>query len=87
MNDMISAISTVGFPIAACIGLAWFVYRTTQQAQEYSRKREEELRQIIDKQADSLKRITATLDAINNRLSSIKAVEPLHIEEISDKGD
>ena len=87
MSDMISAISTVGFPIAACIGLAWFVYRTTQQAQEYSRKREEELRQIIDKQADSLSKITTTLDAINNRLSSIKAVEPLREENKSDKGE
>ena len=24
MNDIISAVSTLGFPIVACIGLAWF---------------------------------------------------------------
>lgn len=34
MNDIITAISTVGFPIVACLGLGYFCYTITNKMLE-----------------------------------------------------
>lgn len=31
MNDIVTVISTVGFPIASCIGLGWYIVNTQKE--------------------------------------------------------
>lgn len=47
MNDVLTIISTVGFPIAACIGMGWFVkYQTDMNNKNINQMRTEQLDQI-----------------------------------------
>lgn len=75
MDAILSAISTVGFPIVAVIGCAYFVwvivnnYRqdcntNIQEVRAAAERREDRLYQQIDK-------FEASLDAFNNTLISI----------------
>lgn len=62
MNDIIAAISTVGFPIVACLGLGWFVkYQTDQNNAEVAEMRKEHL--------DEISKVT---EALNNNTLAIQ---------------
>ena len=67
MNDIIVAISTVGFPIVACLGLGWFVkYQTDQNNAEVAEMRKEHL--------DEISKVT---EALNNNTLSIQRLTDL----------
>ena len=62
MNDIIAAISTVGVPIVACLGLGWFVkYQTDQNNAEVAEMRKEHL--------DEISKVT---EALNNNTLAIQ---------------
>ena len=62
MNDILTAVSTVGFPIVACIGLGWFVkYQTDQNNAEVAEMRKEHL--------DEISKVT---EALNNNTLAIQ---------------
>ena len=83
MEEVLTAISTVGFPIVAVIGLAFFIYKVwvksqesmqnqIQSAAELNRIREEKLYEQIDKFNSTLSDFNCTLIYIDKRLELIE---------------
>lgn len=67
MNDILTAVSTVGFPIVACLGLGWFVkYQTDQNNAEVAEMRKEHL--------DEISKVT---EALNNNTLAIQRLTDL----------
>lgn len=65
-------ISSIGFPIVACIGIGWFVNKQTQQQREDNAKREERMLGQLDKFSDALNSFNLTLEKIDSRLTNIE---------------
>ena len=62
MNEVMTMISTLGFPIVACIGLAWFCKYMLDQQQ----KNVDKMFEMYDKSnAENREAIKACTDAIN----------------------
>ena len=62
MNDVMTMISTLGFPIVSCIGLAWFCKFMIDQQQ----KNIDKMFDMYDKSnAENREAIKACTDAIN----------------------
>jgi len=75
MNDIITAISSLGFPIVACIGMGWYVkYQTDVNNQEVSEMRKEH-KQEIDRVTQSLNDNTLVIQKLCDKLDKIKYVE------------
>lgn len=72
MDGWVNVIGSVGFPIAACAGLGWFVYKFAAKLIEQSRAREQSLMAVINEQSESLKQIAATLCSICERLETVE---------------
>ena len=53
MNEIVQAISTVGFPIAACCFLLW----QNSKQDQYNREQMEKLRETIDGNTESIKEL------------------------------
>ena len=72
MNDVMTMISSLGFPIVACIGLAWFCKLMIDQQQ----KNIDKMFDMYDKSnAENREAIKACTDAINklsDKLDDIK---------------
>lgn len=75
MNDIITAISTLGFPIVACIGMGWYVkYQTDSNNQEVSDMRKEH-KQEIDKVTKALNDNTLVIQKLCDKLDKIKCAD------------
>lgn len=61
MNDIVNIISTVGFPIAMCIGFAYFLYVIINK-----------LLLQIDKFGETLDKFNNTLIIMDKRIESIE---------------
>lgn len=73
MNEIITAISTLGFPIVACIGMGWYVkYQTDANNQEVSEMRKEH-KQEIDKVTKALNDNTLVIQKLCDKLDSLKS--------------
>lgn len=72
MNDVISAIASVGFPIVACGAIAYVGYKYMLKIQAAAEKREETLLRIIDEQGESLRQIAVTLEGISERIDKVE---------------
>ena len=62
--SIVELITNVGFPMACVIVLFWFIYKL----QTESKEREERLMKIIENYGTKLAEITATIDAINDKI-------------------
>lgn len=72
MNELMQFISAVGFPIVACVGMAWFVkYQTDQNTAEVATMRKEHLEEI-----------TKVTEALNNNTLAIQ-----RLTDMIQKGD
>lgn len=54
ITDIVTIISTCGFPIAACCGLAWYVYKLTTAHKEEINK----LSEVISNNTRAIERLT-----------------------------
>lgn len=92
MNEVLQAITTVGFPIVCALGMGWFIYRiyinTTEQnranmekVQERCAAREEILYQQIQKAQEINGEAIATITLYAERLDIIQA----DVKEIKEK--
>lgn len=50
MSDIVTIISTVGFPIAACLGMGWYISRT-----------QENLRHVVEENTKAVLLLTERL--------------------------
>lgn len=70
MNEIVTVISTVGFPIVACLGLGWYVkYVTDQNNAEVASMRKEH-REELDKVTDALNNNTLALQKLCDKLDA-----------------
>lgn len=63
-TTIIEFISTLGFPIACVIALFFYIYKIQQE----SVNREDRLLKIVEDYGVKLAEITATIDAINDKI-------------------
>ena len=74
MNDILTIISTVGFPIAACIGMGWFVkYQTDLNNKNMADIRAEQATQNRTMQT-AINNNTKALQELIDKLDLCKAV-------------
>lgn len=74
MNDILTIISTVGFPIAACIGMGWFVkYQTDLNNKNMADIREEQATQNRTMQT-AINNNTKALQELIDKLDLCKVV-------------
>lgn len=67
MSDLATVISSVGFPIVACIGLGWYVkYMTDNNSKEVSEMRKEH-QEEISKVTEALNNNTLALQRLCDR--------------------
>lgn len=75
MNDIVTIISTVGFPIAACIGMGWFVkYQTDLNNKNLNQMRTEQLDQIKI-MTNAVNNNTKALQQLVDRLDLCEAIK------------
>lgn len=68
MGDIVSIISSVGFPIVACLGLGWYVkYQTDNNTKEVSEMRKEH-QEEINKVTEALNNNTLALQRLCDKL-------------------
>lgn len=68
INSIVAIISSVGFPIVACIGLGWYVkYQTDNNNKEVSEMRREHQEEIA-KVTDALNNNTLALQKLCDRI-------------------
>ena len=72
MNDIVTIISTVGFPIVACMGASYFIYQNSKEERKENQAREERLNTQIDKFTLILSNFNVTLNTVNDRLTYIE---------------
>lgn len=71
MNEILSAITTVGFPIVACIGLGWFCKYMIDQSQ----KNTDRMFEMFEKgNAENREAIRANTDAINKLVDKLDKI-------------
>lgn len=59
-NAIQTAITTLGFPIVMCLGLAWFIWKLWIRQQEQNEKREEKLYSFVSEAQSVNERLTQT---------------------------
>lgn len=71
MNEIIQAISTVGFPIACCCFLLW----QNSKQDQYNREQQEKLRLTIDNNTKSMEELREfTMKALQEMRSLVSGV-------------
>jgi len=79
MSDIVTIISTVGFPIAACIGMGWFVkYQTDLNNKNLNQMRTEQLDQIKI-MTNAVNNNTKALQQLVDRLDLCEAIKEKEI--------
>lgn len=68
MNDIISAISTLGFPIVACIGLAWFCKYMIDNNNKHINKMFDMYEQANRENREAINACTKAIDKLCDKL-------------------
>ncbi len=72
MNDVMTMITTVGFPIVACIGLAWFCKYMLDQQQKNVDKMFEMYDKSNAENREAIKACTEAINRLSDKLEDIK---------------
>lgn len=76
METFVQLISSVGFPIACCIAMGYYVYKETdknrQQISEIMDSHKSEISEINEKHKKDIEKMT---EAINNNTAALIALE------------
>lgn len=72
MNDVITMISTLGFPIVACIGLAYFCKHMLDQQQKNVDKMFEMYDKSNAENREAIKACTEAINRLSDKLEDIK---------------
>lgn len=66
--DVIQLISSVGFPIVACLGMGWYVKYQTDNYRAEVKDMQKEHKEEIQKMSDALNNNTAALQRLCDKL-------------------
>lgn len=72
MNEIATLISTIGFPIVACVGVAWYLKEDRKAEREENARREERYLNTIDKFGDTLEKVNNTMISMDKRLEMLE---------------
>lgn len=72
MDNAIQIISTLGFPIAACIGVTFAFFKFYQNGEQRNKEREDAYLEQISKFTVALDKINGILIKVNERLDDIE---------------
>ena len=72
MNDVMTMISTLGFPIVACIGLAWFCKYMLDQQQKNVDKMFEMYDKSNAENREAIKACTEAINKLSDKLEDLK---------------
>lgn len=72
MNEVMTMISTLGFPIVACIGLAWFCKFMIDQQQKNIDKMFEMYDKSNAENREAIKACTEAINRLSDKLDDIK---------------
>ena len=72
MNEIMTMITTVGFPIVACIGLAWFCKYMLDQQQKNVDKMFEMYDKSNAENREAIKACTEAINRLSDKLEDIK---------------
>ena len=81
MNDIATLISTIGFPIVAVLGMAWFFYQMWSSQDTRNKEREENLMNLVRELSTNL----AELGRIVDENTKVLAILTEKVETIEDK--
>lgn len=73
VQDVLNAITTVGFPIVCCIAMGWYVKYSTDQNKE-------EVKKINEQHREEMKEVTTAIN--NNTLALQKLCDLMKTEDI-----
>lgn len=73
VQDLLSMISTVGFPIACCLAMMWYVKYSTDQSRE-------EIARLNDQHNQEMKEVTTAIN--NNTLALQKLCDLMKTEDV-----
>ena len=72
MNEVMTMISTLGFPIVACLGLAWFCKFMIDQQQKNIDKMFEMYDKSNAENREAIKACTEAINRLSDKLEDIK---------------
>lgn len=72
MNDVMTMISTLGFPIVACVGLAWFCKYMLDQQQKNVDKMFDMYDKSNAENREAIKACTEAINRLSDKLEDIK---------------
>lgn len=81
MNEIATLISTLGFPIVAVLGMAWFFYKMWSSQDVRNKEREESLMNLIRELSTNL----AEIGRIVDENTKVLAILTEKVETIEDK--
>lgn len=70
MNEWISAISTIGFPICACLGLGFYVKYQTDKYDQSIREMQKEHKDEVTKMTEALNNNTLALQKLIDKIDA-----------------
>lgn len=68
MNDIVTLISTVGFPIVACLLLGWFVKYQTDSYREEVKELQKDHKEEVQRMTEAINNNTIALTKICERI-------------------
>ena len=80
MESWVQIISTLGFPIVAAIGCAFFIYKVWQKEQVQSEKREETMMALVRELSTKLAELGRIVDE-NTKVLSVLKQDIDHLKE------
>lgn len=72
MEAVQQIIQSLGFPIAVCVGLGWFMYRFIERIQTENKDREDRLLSILETYGNRMQSITLTLEKLCGDVDGLK---------------
>lgn len=72
MNEVMTMISTLGFPIVACVGLAWFCKYMLDQQQKNVDKMFDMYDKSNAENREAIKACTGAINRLSDKLEAIK---------------
>lgn len=72
MDNAIQIISTLGFPISACIGVAFAFFKFYKNSEQRNKEREDAYLEQISKFTVALDKVNEILIKVNERLDDIE---------------
>lgn len=85
MDAVVQIIQTIGFPIAAVLGCAYFIYKLVTRYQDEASNREEKLIDANVKYSEVLDKVADTIQESNNVNKELSQTNKILVGKINDK--